>query len=200
MMSPYIHAPKTIRMPKSPKEMYEAIVRNLAKNTGKSLEEWHELLKKKGPKDRKEKVQWLQIKFGLGSGQAGTIVRMMYEGLEDYDEADLMKKHFSNGKEYLKPVYDKLLAQLKRMGKVKVSVNKTYLSLVNSEQFALVKTTNNGMVVGVPGAAVKAAKSKEFVSSKNLGSDKITHKVTLVEEGDVTEGLLRVLKASYQKY
>ena len=48
-------------MPKSPKEMYEAIVRNLESKTGKSLDQWKELIKKKGPKDRKEKIQWLEF-------------------------------------------------------------------------------------------------------------------------------------------
>ena len=200
VIAAYIHAPKFFPMPKSPKEMYEAIVKNLEKKTGKSLDEWQELVKKKGPKDRKEKKEWLQIKYGLGGGQAGTIVKMMYEGLDDYDESELMKKHFANGKEYLKPVYDKLLTQLKKLGKVKVSVNKTYLSLANKEQFALLKTTSNGLVVGVPGTAVRQAKSKEFVPAKNLGSDKITHKITLVDETDLTDGLMKVLKTSYQKY
>ena len=187
-------------MPKSPKEMYEAIVRNLESKTGKSLDQWKELIKKKGPKDRKEKIQWLQIKHGLGHGQAGAIVKMMYEGLDDYDEGELMKQHFSNGKEYLKPIYDKIMANLKKYGTVKVSVNKTYLSLVNSQQFALVKSTKDGLVIGVPASAVKAAKNKEFRPTKNLGSDKITHKITLVDEGDVNDGVMRVLKTSYHKF
>ena len=155
------------RMPKSPKEMYEAIARNLEKNTGKSLDQWKELVKKKAPKDRKQKVQWLQIKHGLGSGQAGTIVKMMYEGLDDYDEDELMKQHFNNGKEYLKPLYDKIITSLKKQGHVKISVNKTYLSLSNSQQFALIKSTKDGLVIGVPAAAVKAVKNKEFKPTKN---------------------------------
>jgi L-ascorbate metabolism protein UlaG (beta-lactamase superfamily) len=148
----------------------------------------------------KEKIQWLQIKHGLGHGQAGTIVKMMYEGLDDYDEGELMKQHFSNGKEYLKPVYDKIMSNLKKYGTVRVSVNKTYLSLVNSQQFALVKSTKDGLVIGVPGAAVKATHNKEFKPTKNLGSDKITHKITLVDEGDLNEGVMRVLKVSYHKF
>ncbi|MFI5135588.1 MAG: DUF5655 domain-containing protein [Chitinophagales bacterium] len=187
-------------MPKSPKEMYEAIIKNLEKKTGKSLDQWKELVKKKGPRARKEQVQWLQIKHGLGGGQAGTIVKMMYEGLDDYDEAELMKQHFNNGKEYLKPIYDQVLINLKKLGKLKVAVNKTYLSLSNTEQFALVKTTKDGLVIGIPRAALKGTKNKEFKLAKNLGSDKITHKITLVEESDLNDGVMKVLKKAYRIY
>jgi hypothetical protein len=86
------------------------------------------------------------------------------------------------------------------VGAVKVTVNKTYLSLSNKNQFAILKSTKDGLVIGVPTRAVKAVKNKEFAATKNLGSDKITHKVLLVEEGDFTEGMMKVLKAAYQSY
>src|SRR5882762_3196344 len=95
-------------MPKTPKEMYAAIVKNLPKNSGKNLEQWMELVKKKGPEDRKEQVDWLKIKHNLGNGQAKTIVKMMHEGLADYDEEDLMKHHFNKDKDYQKPIYEKI--------------------------------------------------------------------------------------------
>jgi len=187
-------------MPKSPKEMYEAIIKNLEKRTGKSLDQWKEIVKKKGPKNRKEQVQWLQIKHGLGHGQAGTIVKMLYEGLDDYHEGELMKQHFNNGKDYLKPIYDKLIMNLKKIGEVKVNVNKTYLSLSNNTQFALVKTTKDGLVIGVPRAALKGTKNKEFKPAKNLGSEKITHKISLIEESDLNDGVMKVLRTAYKKF
>ncbi len=53
-------------MPKTPREMREAIIRNLPKNTGKTFEEWLALLKKHGPKDPKEARVWLKEEHGLG--------------------------------------------------------------------------------------------------------------------------------------
>jgi hypothetical protein len=40
-------------MPKSPKEMIEAIQRNLPQKTGRSFEEWVALAKRQGPKDQR---------------------------------------------------------------------------------------------------------------------------------------------------
>lgn len=188
-----------ITMPKSPAEMYEAVARNLHKNTGKTLEQWIEVVKKSGPKDRKEKVEWLKTKHQLGNGQASTITKMMYEGMSDYDVDSLMEVHFNGNKDYQKPIYDKIAASLKKWGDHKIAVNKTYLSLIHHQQFAIIKTTKDGMIIGVPAMAVKAAKNKEFKASKNLGSEKITHRLLLNDISDLSDGVMRVLKASYDK-
>src|SRR6185503_21189102 len=111
-------------MPKSPKEMYQAIAKNLPKNTGKTLDQWIDLVNKKGPKEREEQIDWLKIKHNLGNGQAKTIVKMMHEGLADYDEDELMHKHFNNGKDYQKPIFEKIISAVKKFGKQNIAVNK----------------------------------------------------------------------------
>ncbi len=186
-------------MPKSPAEMQEAIVRNLQKNTGKTLEQWIEVVKKSGPLDRREKITWLKTKHQLGSGIAATITKMMYEGMSDYDVDTLMQLHFSGSKDYQKPIYDKIAASLKKWGVHKIAVNKTYLSLIHNQQFAIVKTTKDGLAIGVPEVAVKFTKNKEFKPTKNLGSDRITHKLLLNDLSELTDGVMRVLKASYDR-
>ena len=55
-------------MPKSPREMGEAIARNLPAKTGKTFEAWVALTKKDGPADRKEMVAWLKSKQDPASG------------------------------------------------------------------------------------------------------------------------------------
>ena len=186
-------------MPKSPAEMYEAIARNLYKNTGKTLEQWIETVKKSGPKDRKAQLEWLKTKHVLGNGQAGTITKMMYEGLSDYDVEELMKNHFKNGKEYQKPVYERIMMSVKRWGDHKLAVNKTYLSLIHHFQFAVLKTTKEGLVIGVPAIAIKTTRNKEFIPAKNLASERITHKIVVQDVNDLSDGLMRVLKTSYEK-
>ncbi len=186
-------------MPKSPAEMHAAIIRNLQRNTGKTLEQWMELVKKSGIKDRKEKTKWLKTKHLLGTGQASTITKMMYEGLSDYDGEYLMQLHFSGDKDYQKPIYDKITAALKKWGDHRIAINKTYLSLTHRLQFAIIKTTKDGLVIGVPAAAVKATKNKEFSITKNLGSERITHKLLLNDTSDLSDSVMQVLRAAYDK-
>ncbi|MEP7128856.1 MAG: DUF5655 domain-containing protein, partial [Chitinophagales bacterium] len=164
-----------------------------------TLDQWIELVKKSGPKDRKEKTNWLKTKHLLGSGQASTITKMMYEGMTDYDADYLMQLHFNGDKDYQKLIYDKITDSLKKWGDHKIAINKTYLSLIHRLQFAIIKTTKDGMVIGVPAVAVKAAKNKEFKLTKNLGSDRITHKLLLNDISDLSDGVMRVLKASYDR-
>lgn len=186
-------------MPKTQNEIYLAIAKKLPKNTGKTLEQWIDLVKKKCPEEREEQIDWLKIKHNLTNGQAKTIVKMMHEGLADYDEDDLMKHHFNRDKDYQKPIYEKIIGTIKKWGRHTVAVNKTYISLIKNEQFALVKTTKENLVIAVPGQAVRAAKNKDFIPAKNLGSSKITHKVVLNDVSDLDEGVMKVLKASYDK-
>lgn len=186
-------------MPHSPAEMHEAIIRNLKKNTGKTLEQWMEVVKKSSILDRKERIIWLKTKHRLGNGQAGTIVKMMNEGLSDYNGDYLMQLHFSGGKDYQKPIYDKIVAALKKWGDHKVAINKTYLSLIHKLQFAILKTTKEGLVIAVPEAAVKATRNKEFQVTKNLGSDRITHRLILNDITELSDSVMRVLKASYDR-
>lgn len=41
----------------TPEQMGDAIIRNLPENTGRSLEEWMEYVKKNGPSEKKEQVK-----------------------------------------------------------------------------------------------------------------------------------------------
>lgn len=63
----------------SPKEMENAIVKNLPEKTGKSLEEWQKILVKENLSDTKEMKTCLKEKYNLGHFQAQTIVKSFME-------------------------------------------------------------------------------------------------------------------------
>lgn len=186
-------------MPETSTERYESISRILEKNTGKSLVHWMEVVKKSGPKDKKYKEEWLRTKHKLSSRLAKMIVKKLYEGMPGVDIDDLMIPHFNGNKDYQKAMYEKIVTALKRWGEHKIAINKTYVSLFHRHQFAILKTTKEGMIIGVPAAGVKAARNKEFRPAKNLGSEKITHKIVVNDVTDLSDGVMRVLKASYEK-
>jgi hypothetical protein len=60
-------------MPKSPADMWTAIIRNLPEKTGKTLEEWIPVLDACPYAQRKQRIAWLQEGYGLGHGQAAVI-------------------------------------------------------------------------------------------------------------------------------
>ena len=59
----------------TPQEMEQAIVRNLPDKTGRSLEEWIEVLRESGISETRELKAWLKGTHGVGHFQAQTIVK-----------------------------------------------------------------------------------------------------------------------------
>lgn len=60
-------------MPKSPKEMGEAIARNLPAKTGRTFKQWVDPVKRAGLATRPERVEWLKSKHQLGPVTASFI-------------------------------------------------------------------------------------------------------------------------------
>ena len=59
----------------SPKEMETAIIKNLSEKTGKSMDEWLELLLKENLSSKKEMNEFLKEKYNVGHFQTQTIVK-----------------------------------------------------------------------------------------------------------------------------
>lgn len=57
----------------NPKQMRDAILRNLEVKTGKSLAQWLVIVRKSGLTDRKTIVDYLKKEYGVGHFQAQTI-------------------------------------------------------------------------------------------------------------------------------
>lgn len=67
--------------------MEEAYISNLPKRTGKTLEDWIQIVKKSGPPTEKERREWLKSKHGLTTNYAGWIAERAEGrgGVENYD-------------------------------------------------------------------------------------------------------------------
>ncbi|HIN92493.1 MAG TPA: DUF4287 domain-containing protein [Alphaproteobacteria bacterium] len=63
----------------SPQEMETAIIKNLPEKTGKSLEQWVELLAKANLSNKKEQMTLLKKTHGVGHFQAQTIIKASAE-------------------------------------------------------------------------------------------------------------------------
>ncbi len=63
----------------SPKEMEDAIIKNLPKKTGKSMDEWLSVLLKENLSNKKEMKSCLKEKYKIGHFQAQTIMKFFLE-------------------------------------------------------------------------------------------------------------------------
>ncbi len=62
------------------------VIAGMKEKTGRSLDEWVELVKKKGPEDEKGRTAWLKEKHALGTNYAGWITEVSFgRGMEHID-------------------------------------------------------------------------------------------------------------------
>lgn len=186
-------------MPKSPKEMGDAIAKNLPAKTGKTFEQWVKLAKKH-PGTRKERIAWLKSEHGLGTVTA-MFIAAEAEGrsiVDTYsDEGALLDNMFAGEKAALRPLYDGVTTAARKLGKdVDLTVCKTYVGIRRGRQFAIVKpTTRTRVDVGLVLPNAKA--NGRLRNAGSIGNDRMTHRIEIASKKDIDAELNRWLKAAY---
>jgi hypothetical protein len=187
-------------MPKSPKEMIEALTRNLPAKTGRTFDQWVTLAKKKGPKDRKALTGWLKTEHGLGTVTAHFISGdAVGQGVADAyaDEGKLIDAMYSGDRAPLRPVYDKLAEAAQLAGKdVVLTVCKTYVGLRRARQFGMIKPATRGRVflgLALPGIQPEG----RLVPAGSIGNDRMTHRIEITGLKEVDGEVKRWLKTAY---
>jgi hypothetical protein len=188
-------------MPKSPKEMGEAIARNLPAKTGKTFEQWVALAKKQ-KLPRKELIAWLKSEHKLGTVTAmfiaadatGNSVAAQYG-----DEAALLAAMYAGEKAALRPIYDELTRAASGLGKdVSLTVCKTYAGLRRKRMFALIKPATRTRVdlgLALPGVKPSGRLSK---ASSSIGNERMTHAIGIEAKKDIDTEVMRWLKAAWE--
>ena len=178
--------------------MRDAIVRNLGEKTGRTLEEWVDVLRADGPEGpRKDRVAWLKREHGLGHVQGGTVVDAC-----DRPEAfagvapDLVVDSLLAGKDVVRPLYEHVRAQIELLGDdVTLEPRQTYTAFSRGRQFALIHPLSNRLELGL--VVPDAAATTRFREAGSFGSGRATHRVSIVSEADVDGELLFWLRAAY---
>jgi hypothetical protein len=189
-------------MPMSPKDMMDAIERNLPAKTGRSLAQWAALVRKQGPPERKDRVAWLRKEHGLG-GATAMVVAYAAEGRsphQEYEDGDaLVAALYSGKKAALRKTHDAALAAALRLGKdVQPSARKTYVSLVRRRQFAALQPSAADRVdLGLVLPGVKPQGRLE--PTKAVGGGRVTHRIALRSPKDVDPEAKRWLREAYER-
>src|SRR6266550_4944036 len=72
--------------------MTQKWIAELKQKTGRSLDEWLQLIKKSGPKDEKARREWLKTEHGLGTNSAGWLAEQAEGKGSDVDNPDTYLK------------------------------------------------------------------------------------------------------------
>jgi len=184
----------------SPKEMEQAMLRNLKEKTGKTLEAWKDILSASGIQNAKEQIAYLKIEFALGHFQANVIAKQMSANEIDIyaNEAALIDLQFKNENESLREIYDALVLKLHNLGgDVVAKPCKTYIPFYRKQQFLIVKTQKGRLILGLP-IEVGDYIGKTLLP-KGLGfPEKIKMAIPLASKHDINEGVIHLILKAYR--
>ena len=173
----------------------QTMINNMPEKTGKSLEEWKSLLKTKSFAKHSEAVKYLKTEHKVTHGFANTIVSLSKE--DSKSPNDLVQNQYQ-GKETLKPIYEKLTALVNKFGKdVKITPKKTEVSLDRKKKFAVIRPSTKSRID--LGLKLKGKPTTDRLETSGPFGTMCTHRVRLTDVKQIDKELLEWLKEAYQK-
>lgn len=181
------------------KNMAEAMIKNLKEKTGKTLPQWLTVVKKSKLVKHGEIVKMLKGDHGVTHGFASMIAHQhlgsaAYTSNESDDQ--LVANQYTGAKSGLKPIYDALIAAIKKFGDdVEIAPKKAYVSLRRKKQFAIIQpSTKDRVDVGIK---LKDTKTTDRLEKAGSFNSMVSHRVRLSAKKDVNAELKKWLKQAY---
>jgi hypothetical protein len=183
------------------------VIANMKEKTGRSLDEWVELVKKKGPADEKGRTAWLKEKHGLGANYAGWITEVSYGRGMEYIDPDIylataekyVNEMYRGKKEALRPIYDALLKLgLETGADIKACPCQTMVPLYRNHVIAQIKPATNSRID--MGFALKDMKpTGRLIDTGGFAKkDRITHRIEIASLDDIKDDVTKWLKKAYE--
>ena len=187
----------------------KAILENLPKKTGKSLQEWLDLVNQSGVDDRKGRKAWLKNEHGLGGTTATMIAdRSLGQGLAGNSPAAYLEaargyveNMYAGPKAHLLPLHQRLLAMALELGEdVRVSPCKTIVPLYRKHVFAEIKpATRKRIDFGLALRDCERTLSARLIDTGGLQKkDRITHRFVIAEMSDIDGEVAQWLQIAYE--
>jgi len=171
----------------------QTMIDNMPEKTGKSLDEWKQILQKKNFSKHSEGVKFLKNEHKVTHGFANTIVTLSKE--ENDTPSDLVEQQYS-GKEVLRPVYEKLLTVVKALGEdVVITPKKTAVSVIRKRQFVLIKPATKTRID--LGLKLKDKPTTERLEDSGPFGTMCTHRVKLENINQIDDELISWIKEAY---
>ena len=174
----------------------QTMVENLLKNTGKTLEQWIEIVKKQNFVKHGEIVKFLKEKHEFTHGFANLVVHKTKEtdagSAENTD--DLITKQYV-GKEHFKPIYDKLISEIQGFGNdIEIAPKNAYVSLRRKKQFATLNpATKTRFEIGIN---LKGQEPKGKLEPEKPNA-MCSHKINLTDLKDIDNEVIEWIKTAY---
>ncbi|WGK63940.1 DUF5655 domain-containing protein [Croceiramulus getboli] len=173
----------------------QTMINNMPEKTGKSLEEWKALLKKKSFTKHSEAVNYLKKEHQVTHGFANTIVALSKQ--QDEAPQDLVANQYQ-GKEALLPIHQALIDYVKSLGDdVTITPKKTTVSVIRKRQFALIKPATKTRID--LGLKLKDTPTGSRLEDSGPFGTMCTHRVRLSAPEEIDQELKTWLRKAYEQ-
>lgn len=129
-----------------PAQALETQLTNIEKKTGKGRAQLKAAIAKSGAVKHGEIRDWLKATYGLGHGDANTLAHVALQSngaVGAHVADDPLDDIYSGKKAHLRPIHDKLMAEIAAFGAFEVAPKKGYVSLRRKKQFAMLGPKTN---------------------------------------------------------
>ena len=176
-------------------------VANIEKRTGKTMAELAALVASSGLAKHGEMVAMLKTTLGMGHGDANTVVHLSKQtagpaaaAAQGGSSEEVLDGLYVGPKALLRPIHDKLLAEIRTLGPFEEAPKKTYVSYRRKKQFAMIgPATNTRVEVGLNMKGVTPSGLLEEMPAGQM----CQYKVKLTHVGQVDAALLAWIKTAY---
>ncbi len=185
--------------------MMQSVIAGLKEKTGRTLEEWLDLLKDQGPPSEKERRDWLKSTHGLGTNYSWWLAELSVGKGEESDAQGYLRsaeqyvqKMFAGPKAALRPIYEELLKIGRQLGKdVRVCPCKTIVPLYRNHVFAQIKPATRTRID--LGLALRDTRTpKRLVDTGGFAKkDRITHRIEIASTREIDGEVRRWIKTAY---
>jgi len=175
---------------------------NIQAKTGQTLDQLRAVLQRSGLTKHGEIRAMFQRDLGLGYGDANMLTRALREsdaegttGVQADALGDPADDLYVGAKAALRPIHDRLLAEIEQLGAFEIAPKKSYLSLRRKKQFAMIgPATNTRVEVGLNMKDVAATARLIEMPSGGM----CQYKVNLTDVAEVDAELLAWIKWAYE--
>ncbi|MEM9545214.1 MAG: DUF5655 domain-containing protein [Bacteroidota bacterium] len=179
-----------------PKQMGEAIIRNLKEKTGKSVEEWIEVLKSEVIQDKKEIISFLKTKNGLGHFQAQKVFEH-FNGKDNYADPTTFADTIFNTEKTM-DLYEFSKAKILEIAEdIRIQPCKTYIPFYRKNQFAiLTKAKGDSIKLGLN--LPQNHTNPRFSAKPTNGSVRINAYTVIQSKADFDEEIISTIQEAYK--
>lgn len=176
-------------------------LKNILTKTGKTLEQLRAHIQKSGLEKHGEIRAMLMKDFGLGHGDANSLVHFAKESDGQSAAAakgattnDVLDEIYTGPKAGLRPIHEKVMAGIEKLGEFEIAPKKGYVSLRRKKQFAMVGPGTKGRLeVGINHKSL--AGTERLLAQAPGGM--CQYKVFLTDVKEVDAELMGWLKQAY---